>query len=282
MCNPKSIVDPQGRFIIFKAGIQDKVYILVNIYAPNKDKVSGKCYKNLHRVLQTEDLDCEENIIIGGDFNCPLDPKLDKKGGVIVPRKMVIDNIECLQNELDLVDVWRIKNPQSRSYTWSQKRPPIFCRLDYWLISNNLQDFVNTTDIIPAIKTDHEDLENYLEELKQNIPLWKTTGSDNLSDKRCIWDWLKYNIRKHAILFSKKKAKERSALEKNLQQVYEEATKKFEQDPSDSNLNTLNEAKEILESYYEEKNKGCNYSRKGTMARAWREKYKIFSKFRKA
>ena len=30
----KSIVDPQGRFIILKAGIQDKVNILVNIYAP--------------------------------------------------------------------------------------------------------------------------------------------------------------------------------------------------------------------------------------------------------
>ena len=36
----------------------------------------------------------------------------------------------------------------------------------------------------------------------------------------------------------------------------EGATKKFEQDPSDSNLNTLNEAKEILESYDEEKTKG--------------------------
>ena len=78
----KSIVDPQGRFIILKAGIQDKVYILVNIYAPNKDKVSGKFYKNLNRVLQKKDLDCEENIIIGVDFKCPLDPKLDKKGGV--------------------------------------------------------------------------------------------------------------------------------------------------------------------------------------------------------
>ena len=135
----KSIVDPQGRFTILKANIHDKVYIsvisvsLVNIYAPNK--VRGKFYKNLHRVLQTEDLHCDENIIIGGDFNCPLDPKLDKKGGIMVPRKMVIDNIECLQNEVDLVDVWRIKNPRSRSYTWSQKSPPIFCRLDYWLIS---------------------------------------------------------------------------------------------------------------------------------------------------
>ena len=42
-------------------------------------------------------------------------------------------------------------------------------------------------------------------------------------------------------------------MEKNLQQVYEEATKKFKEDPSDSNLSILNEAKEILESYYEEK-----------------------------
>ena len=44
----------------------------------------------------------------------------------MVPTKMVIDNIECLQNELDLVDVWRIKNPQSRSYTWSQNLHQFF------------------------------------------------------------------------------------------------------------------------------------------------------------
>ena len=87
---------------------------------------------------------------------------------ILVPRKIVIDNIECLQNELDLVDVWRIKNPQSRSYTWSQKSTPIFCRLDYWLISNNLQDFANTTDIIPATKTDHGAIELNLTDSNQN------------------------------------------------------------------------------------------------------------------
>ena len=133
------------------------MYILVNIYAPNKEKVSGKFYKNLHRVLQT-------------------DRKLDKKGGVMVPRKMVIDNIECL----DLVDVWTIKNPQSRSYIWSQKSPPIFCRLGYWLISNNLQDFVNTTDVIPAIKTNHAAIELNLTDSNQNSKgpgFWKMNVS---------------------------------------------------------------------------------------------------------
>ena len=59
---------------------------------------------------------CEENIICGGDFSCPLNPMLDKRGGVMVPRKMVIDNIECLKTELDLVDVWRIKNYSCKNY----------------------------------------------------------------------------------------------------------------------------------------------------------------------
>ena len=125
---------------------------------------------------------------------------------------------------LDLVDVWRVKTSQSRRYTWSQKSQLIFCRLDYWLISNNLQDFVNTTDIIPVIKTDHAAIElfliesnhhskrpgfwkmnvslledpNILKELRQNIPVSKTTSSDILSDKRYIWDWLYNNIGNHA------------------------------------------------------------------------------------
>ena len=62
-------------------------YNLVSSYEPSKDKTSYKFYKNLlHRVLQTEDLDCKENVIIEGDFNCPLNPKLDNKGGAMVEK----------------------------------------------------------------------------------------------------------------------------------------------------------------------------------------------------
>ena len=85
----------------------------------------------------------------------PLNPFLDKKGGILTPRKSVVKTIESLQGELDLVDIWRIKNPAKKSFTWGQNSPMVFCRLDYWLISNSLYDSVTGTDIVPAIKTDH-------------------------------------------------------------------------------------------------------------------------------
>ena len=165
----ESIIDPMGRFIILKVEIEDQVYLLVNIYTPNKDKNIAKFFNCLHKTLQMEDLDCEENIIIGGDFNCPFNPKLDKKGGVMLQRKVVTDSIECLQNELDLIDIWRIKHPHTSSYTWSQKSPQVFCRLDYWLLSNNLQDFVKSTDIIHVIKTDHAAIDLVLTKLDQHV-----------------------------------------------------------------------------------------------------------------
>ena len=150
-----------GRYIILKAEIKDKIYVLINIHAPNKDKDIVAFLTKLLITLQNEDLDSENNIVIGGDFNCPLNPTIDKKGGILIQRKSVTSCIDCLQSELDLVDIWRIKNPDVKSFTWSKKFPRIFCRLDYWLISNNLNDSVQLTDIIPAIRTDHDAI--YLE-----------------------------------------------------------------------------------------------------------------------
>ena len=47
-------------------------------------------------MLQRENLDSEDNIIIGGDFNCPLNPEIDKKGGIINQRQSVTACIDCM------------------------------------------------------------------------------------------------------------------------------------------------------------------------------------------
>ena len=73
------ILDPLGRYIILKAAIKDKIYILINIYAHNKDKDITRFFNNLLTTLQNESLDEEENIIVGGDFNCPLIHSLIRK-----------------------------------------------------------------------------------------------------------------------------------------------------------------------------------------------------------
>ena len=133
-------------------------------------------FSDLLAKLKNENLDEEENIIIGGDFNCPLNTILDKKGGIPTPRKSVVSIINSIQDYLDLIDIWRVKNPNTKSYTWSQNSPLIFCLLDYWLISNNLHDLTTSTDIIPAIKTDHSAISLELNNNDNQIKgpgLWK-------------------------------------------------------------------------------------------------------------
>ena len=193
-----------------------------------------------------------------------------KKWGLLIPRKSVVATIDNLQEELDLVDIWRIKNPAKRSFTWSQNSPMIFCRLDYgWLISNALHDLVVTTDIIPAIKSDHaaisiqfsnrsndNDDEDYIDDIAEKIPVWLAEGRNELSDNRNIWDWMKYNIRAHAIQYSKRRARERNEREKSLEENYAKAKLIFEVDPNDLNASILNSAKDLLELFYEEKMKG--------------------------
>ena len=70
---------------------------------------------------------------------------------------------------------------------------------------------------------------------------WYQFGSRKveLSDHRNIWDWIKYNIRAHAIKYSKKKAKERNERGSKLEKEYTEAKQVFETDTNDWNGNNL-------------------------------------------
>ena len=62
-----------------EGGDQGQIVCAENIYAPTKDNDIINFLNNLRTILQKENLDDEENIIIRGDFNCPLNPALDKK-----------------------------------------------------------------------------------------------------------------------------------------------------------------------------------------------------------
>ena len=162
--------------------------------------------------LDELDLDPDCEIIIGGDFNTHLNPTLDNLGGRI-ETKPSVRRIKKLMMTYDLIDIWRIHHPEKKSFTWTQKKPFIRRRLDFWLISNAVQDNVSKTDIIPAIKSDHSAiilLFNSLEKQSHGPSYWKFNSSlleessyielfslkysewldefKEVTDKRVLWD----------------------------------------------------------------------------------------------
>ena len=129
------------------------------------------------------------------------------------------------------------------------------------MISNNLSDFVGSTEIVSAVRTDHDaisllDDEEYVNNVTEMIPIWIADGRKELSDDRNVWDWLKYSIRANAVQYSQRKARERSKKESNLENELNEAKSAFENNPSKLNATYYNETRERLENVLEVKTKG--------------------------
>ena len=92
--------------------VNGKQLTLANIYAPNNDD------PNFFSLVfsQLVDFKCEE-IIIGGDFNLILDVEKDKKGGLARTHKKSLEVINSFSENLDLIDAWRVLNPESSRFT---------------------------------------------------------------------------------------------------------------------------------------------------------------------
>jgi len=54
--------------------------------------------------------------------------------------KSTVKKIQDIMLEYTLIDIWRVHNPDKRQFTWRQKNPIIQRHIDYWLISDDLQD----------------------------------------------------------------------------------------------------------------------------------------------
>lgn len=274
-------VDPAGRYIGIQAQINDENFYLFKVYGPNNDNQAAQFYDHLLAVLKKEDLAYEDKIIIGGDFNCPLNPMLDKQGGIITTRKKIVERFEEIIMTFNLHDIWRVKNPKIKSFTWCQKSPFIFCRLDYWLISDTLQDLIKNVDIIAALKTDHSAIvlhlqgfeeskkgpgfwkmntsllsdENFIQLMKTNLEIWKEEGKE-FSDKRVAWDWIKYKVRLFSMQYSKELAGTKREKEESLQKIFQAAQVQFQQNPCEEFEKILDKCKTELEKFYDEKANG--------------------------
>ena len=214
----------------------DYVIRIFNIYGYNSESLRIPLFKTLEMsisIYKNEDFLC-----VSGDFNVVLSNMLDKEGGNM--RRLASQvYLNTSINNYHLIDTWRNENPTQKRFTWSQKQPPVKCRLDYFLIPQRFLKYVKSTRITPSIKSDHKcvELTAHIDKYIRGPGLWKI-NNDILSDEvykdeirntiETVWrdnqnydiaaryDFLKYKLRQTTKRYCKIKAKGRNLREREL------------------------------------------------------------------
>ena len=200
-----------GRYVVMKAELNGSEIVLGNIYGTNEDDPS---------VLQEffdkiESYACSV-MILGGDWNAVLNVKMDR----VTKAKRVSNNHRCqkmikqFMDYKDLVDVWRLNNPQKKRFSFYRKNPVSKSRIDFFIISENLysQKTKPIADIVDGYLTDHSmiTLELHIGKAKRGNSYWKLNIDLLLNEeyinliKHCIQDTIATNetenVSKHVLL----------------------------------------------------------------------------------
>lgn len=218
--------DDQGRLLALDVIIAGATYSIISIYAPTQDKPREQLetLEKMEGFLQ--DLE-STNILIGGDFNSILNPSLDKNTSTPShpASEPIRAKIKALQDDWNLVDIWRIRNPTRKSYTFG--RGSYSSRLDLFLISTHLSDTANNIKIQNIAHSDHAliscDLcsntenrgpglwrfdatllsnDDFITEITQFLSEW--TAPEEIENPNSRWEWLKFELQNKIRKFTKK------------------------------------------------------------------------------
>ena len=136
--------DNDGRILVHNADIDDENFILINLYNPNIVTEQLKTLSKLMEILTKLYLTQNNNIICTKNFNLLFNVKLESYEGNPVFEKRSVGKAFELKETYNLADICRIKIPKAKQYTFRQKYVSWFLqrRLDYFFISNNIQEFI--------------------------------------------------------------------------------------------------------------------------------------------
>ena len=148
-----SIEDENGRFILLNLEVSDNQFTLINIYANNEMKYRNLLIKRLTSLIESDAVGIK---LFGGDFNDTLTIS-DRITNSKKPKKCPANEVTSLIKKYNLTDIWRIKHPHEKQFTWRRKNGIERSRIDFWLLEENALPLVYTSDIRPIQinATDH-------------------------------------------------------------------------------------------------------------------------------
>lgn len=104
-----SLIDQEGRYIFIKGTYALKPITIANVYCPNDHQVTF--FRQICDLLSTFQ---EGILLLGGDFNVPLNPNLDSSTGTSALPYRALRQIKLQLQNLTLHDSWRTMHPTDK------------------------------------------------------------------------------------------------------------------------------------------------------------------------
>ena len=105
--------DTDSRVIIVNCTYKESSFTFMNISAPNK----GTPEFFLNAISMLEDKHTNSTLVFGGDFNCVMEPELDRHKSQL-NNELSVKVIKEFTDRMNLIDIWQVRNPDTRRYTW--------------------------------------------------------------------------------------------------------------------------------------------------------------------
>ena len=126
---------------------------MTNVYCPSANSERGAFLYKLAEFVSTIDLTML--LCLGGDYNCTLNPQLDRN--TCEPHPPSARPLAQLVKKFKLVDVWRVQNRNIRQYTWvcASRNVLTMARLDRFYVNHEMVNIVKNSYIRPSGFSDH-------------------------------------------------------------------------------------------------------------------------------
>ena len=166
--------EENGNYIILRVKLEDETITIANIYGPNTD--TPEFYHKIKNIVKS--LQSERNIICG-DFNLVQDQSLDTFNYLHVNNPRSKEAVLDMMEELSLYDPWRANNVNVHRYTWRKSKPLKQARLDFFLVSENMEQTIINTKIEPSYRSDHSVISIQIEftKIEKGRGFWKFNNS---------------------------------------------------------------------------------------------------------
>ncbi|KAJ1177668.1 hypothetical protein NDU88_002920 [Pleurodeles waltl] len=141
---------PNGSYIVALCSNGTVMFLLVGIYGPNFD--NPQFYYDLAAKAGGWGGYPQ---VWGGDFNCTLDPLLDRSGGAHRRPASAARVLKEIAEELGLVDIWRRRHPTQGGYTYYSAAHNLHTQIDLWLVSSSILGSLPIEIPWPRTYSDH-------------------------------------------------------------------------------------------------------------------------------